>query len=299
MRLRAAAAALTFLVLAGCSHSGESESPSNEAAASQGWVYQLSGYADGGLAEIAAADQGIAVIDLARDGGSAYFTAEEIGTLHEAGKTVYAYFTIGTIETYRPEYEAVADTDMVLNRWGDWPDEHFVAYWDARWWDRVVEPRLDQALEAGFDGVYLDVPNAYEEIDLDLVPGEDRESLAVKMVELIAAAKDHVEAERPDFEVLPQNAPELRRYPGYMDAIDGIGVEDLFFRAHDDPCDEDWCEENLEHVRAMAEAGKRILAVDYAADPGNIAEACGRYAEEGFTGYVTEVDLDAVGPPCP
>ncbi|GAB3993819.1 hypothetical protein GCM10029992_06490 [Glycomyces albus] len=153
-------------------------------------------------------------------------------------------------------------------------------------------------MSAGFDGVYLDVPNAYEEIDLELVPGEGRESLAAKMVELIAAVKGHAEAELPDFEILPQNAPELREYPGYMDAIDGIGVEDLFFRAHDDPCDEDWCAENLEHVRAIAAAGKQILAVDYAAGPDNIAEACDRYAEEGFTGYVTEVDLDAIRPPC-
>lgn len=295
IRLRAALAAvlLALAALTGCSTAGAEP---EEAPA--GWVYQLTGYADDGLEELAAAEQGVAVIDLARDGGEDYFTAEEVGALRESGKEVYAYFTIGSIETYRPEYAAVAETDMVLDHWGDWPDEYFTAYWDGRWWDLVVRPRLDRALAAGFDGAYLDVPNAYEEIDLELVPGEDRESLARKMVDLIAAIDAYAAAERPEFRVLPQNSPELRELPGYLEAIDGIGVEDLFFMDADEPCEAEWCGENLEHVRAIAAAGKLVLAVDYAVEPANVAEACARYAEEGFAGYVTTVELDGVGPPC-
>ncbi|WP_035737123.1 endo alpha-1,4 polygalactosaminidase [Glycomyces arizonensis] len=307
-RLRAALLAVPFL-LAGCTGAdpagadadpsdGESSEGGEAGEAPAGWVYQLTDYADGGLAELAAAEGDAAVVDLARDGGEDYFTAEEIAGLRESGKAVYAYFTVGSIETYRPEYAAVAATDMVLNRWGDWPDEYFVAYWDQRWWDLAVRPRLDRALAAGFDGVYLDVPNAYEEIDLELVPGEDRDSLARKMVDLIAAVDDYAAAERPGFQVLPQNAPELREFPGYMESIDGIGVEDLFFLDSDEPCEAEWCGENLDHVRAIAASGKLVLAVDYATEPANVAEACARYAEEGFTGYVTTVELDAISAPC-
>ncbi|GAB3648142.1 endo alpha-1,4 polygalactosaminidase [Glycomyces tarimensis] len=292
-RIRAALAATAFLA-AGCAAPAGTDARGE----AEEWIYQLTDYDDGGLGAIADTSFDVAVIDLARDGGEDYFTAEEIGALREAGKTVYAYFTIGSIETYRPEYPAVAATDMVLNRWEAWPDEHFVAYWDERWWDLVMRPRLDQALAAGFDGVYLDVPNAYEEIDLELVPGKDRERLALEMVELIVRAKDHLAARRPGFEVLPQNAPELREFPGYMEAIDGIGVEELFFLATDEPCGRDWCAENLEHVRAIAEAGKRVLAVDYAVEEDHRAAACERYAEEGFTGAVAGVDLDGIYRPC-
>ncbi|HEU5128301.1 MAG TPA: endo alpha-1,4 polygalactosaminidase [Glycomyces sp.] len=302
IRLRAASAvplllAGALLAAAGCAGAGAG--PAEEAdAEAPGWVYQLTGYADGGLDELAAAEQGVAVIDLARDGGEDYFTAEEIGALRDSGKDVYAYFTIGSIETYRPEYAAVAGTDLVLNHWDEWPDEYFAAYWDQRWWDLVVRPRLDRAMAAGFDGAYLDVPGAYEEIDLALVPGEDRESLARKMVDLIAAIDAYAGAERPEFRVLPQNAPELRELPGYMESIDGIGVEDLFFMDADEPCEAPWCAENLAHVRAIAAAGKLVLAVDYAVEPANAAEACARYAAEGFTGYVTTVGLDGIDPPC-
>ncbi len=38
-----------------------------------------------------------------------------------------------------------------------------------------MRPRVDQALQAGFDGVYLDTPLAYEELDLKLVQGENRD----------------------------------------------------------------------------------------------------------------------------
>ena len=306
-RLRAALLAAPLL-LAACSGSGvgiESVTATPTDAGSVGppsadapssWIYQLSGYDDDRLDALAAAPHDSAVIDLARDGGEDYFTADEIAAVQDSGKTVYAYFSMGSIETYRPEHPAVAETDMVLNQWGDWPDEYFVKYWDPRWRDLVMQPRLDQAAAAGFDGVYLDVPNAYEEIDLALVPGETRETLAQKMADLVIATDAYAGA---DLQILVQNSPELREFPGYVEAIDGIGVEELFFLATDEPCAEDWCAENLANTRAIRDAGKLILAVDYASEAANIAEACARYGEEGFAGAVAGVDLDAIYPPCP
>lgn len=304
-RLRAALLTVPIL-LAGCVQEAEAEPSgapsSNEAttetqtaASPANWIYQLSDYEDDGLEALAAAPHEAAVIDLARDGGDGYFTADEVASLRDSGKTVYAYFTMGSIETYRPEYPDVAETDMVLNQWGDWPDEYFVQYWDPRWWDLVMRPRLDQAAAAGFDGVYLDVPNAYEEIDLELVPGETRESLAQKMADLVIAVDAYA---GDDLQILVQNSPELREFPGYVDAIDGIGIEELFFLATDEPCTEDWCAENLDNTRAIRDAGKLVLAVDYASEAANVAEACARYEEEGFAGAVAGVDLDVIYPPC-
>ncbi|HEY3717000.1 MAG TPA: endo alpha-1,4 polygalactosaminidase [Jatrophihabitantaceae bacterium] len=261
-----------------------------------GWLYQLSGYPGGRLDALARASGSTAVIDLARDGGSDYFSQAEVSALRASGKHVLAYFTIGSIENYRPEYSKVAA--LKLNRWADWPDEYFVRYWDDAWWRLVVQPRLDQALAAGFDGAYLDVPNAYEEIDLALVPGETREDLGAKMAKLIMRISAYAKARRPGFEIVPQNSPELQQVPGYTAAIDGIGVEELFYLATDEPCTQDFCQENLDSVRALRRAGKFVLAVDYATRPEDIARACARYRAEGFTGYVTTVALDHIRPPC-
>lgn len=265
------------------------------------WAYQLQDYAGSGLESLADASQPLVVIDLARDGGD-YFTAAEVGALRDSGKTVLAYFEIGSIEEFRPEYPALP-RDLILNQWPEWPEEYFVRYWEPAWWDSVVRPRVDQAIDAGFDGVYLDTPLAYEEIDLALVDGEDRDTLGRKMVDLIVRINDYAEGHAPGFGVFPQNAPELRRHPGYTEAIDGLGIEELFFAADDDssdqPCVQDWCTENLAHVRALRDAGKLILAVDYTSEPANIRAVCQRYAVEGFAGYATVRRLDTISPPCP
>jgi cysteinyl-tRNA synthetase len=238
----------------------------------------------------------VAVIDLARDGGSDYFASADISSLRASGKRVLAYFTIGSIEDYRPEYSRVRG--LKLNRWNDWPDEYFVRHWDEQWWHDVVQPRLDQALVAGFDGAYLDVPNAYEEINLELVPGETRDTLGARMAQLIVRASAYAKARRPGFQIVPQNSPELQRFPGYTEAIDGLGVEELSYLATDEKCTGDFCAENLDSVRALRRAGKFVLAVDYATRPGNVARACARDAAEGFYGYVTTVDLDRITAPC-
>jgi len=238
------------------------------------------------------------VIDLARDGGADYFTRDEIAALQAAGKTVLAYIEIAAIAEQRPEYPSVP-RDLILNSWPGWPGEYFVQYWNERWWEVALHPRITQALAAGFDGLYLDATVAYAEIDLELLRGETRVSLGRAMVGLIARISSYAKLQNPEFIIVPQNAPELRGYPGYIEAIDGIGMEELFFLATDQPCDADWCEENLEHVRALRNAGKLVLAVDYADASENRAAACARYAEEGFAGYVGPVELNELRPPCP
>lgn len=266
------------------------------------WVYQLQGYPDGRLDKLVESPHDLAVVDLARDAKTDYFTRQEIAELQQSGKRVLAYFEIGSIENFRPEYRKVKAHDLVLNKWEDWPEEHFVRYWEKAWWDLAVKPRVDQALDAGFDGVYLDTPLAYEEIDLELTPGETRHSLGRKMVDLIVRISQHAKAAQKTFWVFPQNAPELADHDGYTEAIDGIGMEDLFFRStessDDIPCDEAWCAENLKGARTLRDAGKLVLAVDYASKPKNVEHACDRYRDEKFVGYVTVRALDRIRPHC-
>jgi cysteinyl-tRNA synthetase, unknown class len=301
------------LVTAACSTPGSSSGPAADrppepapaapeaVPAITSWVYQLQGYRQGRLDALVRAPHHLAVIDLARDAGTDFFRREEIDAVRASGKIVLAYFEIGSIEDFRPEYRPLRGGagDLILNRWDEWPEEHFVRYWDPRWWELVVEPRIDRALEAGFDGAYLDTPLAYEEVDLSLVPGQTRDSLAGAMVDLIVRISDYAKSERPGFLVVPQNSPELRTYPGYTDAIDGLGMEELFFRATDRPCTEDFCAENLEHARAVRDAGKFVIAVDYATRPDNIRAACARHRSEGFVGYVSVPELDRIATPCP
>ncbi len=188
------------------------------------WVYQLSGYRDDGLGEIAATRFDLAVVDLARDGGGDYFTPAEIAAVRATGKIVLAYFEIGAIENYRPEWSTIPQ-DLLLGPVSGWPGERYVKYWDERWWP-VVSGRVDQAIRAGFDGAYLDMIVTYKEIPANAA-GTNCADLAQKMVDLIARTSQYAKGIAPGFKIVPQNAPELYALPGYLGAIDGLGMEEL------------------------------------------------------------------------
>jgi cysteinyl-tRNA synthetase len=265
------------------------------------WAYQLQGYAGDRLDQLAAGPYHLVVVDLARDAHDDWFTAAELARLRATGKWALAYFEIGSIEDFRPEYPVLRRdaADLVANPWTEWPGEYFVRFYDERWWALVVRPRVEQALRAGFDGVYLDTPLAYEELDPKAAAGRDRAALARAMADLIGRISRYAKQRRPGFLVVPQNSPELRHQPGYAAAVDGIGMEELFFRATDRPCDEDWCAQHLADTRALRDAGKFVLGVDYATRAAGVRSACARYRAERFAGTVTVPDLDRPGPPCP
>ena len=253
------------------------------------WAYQLTGYPDGRLDQIANSSYDLVVIDLARDGTEDYFTRGEIAALQAAGKIVLAYFEIGAIENYRPEWNAIPD-DLKLGPVAGWPDEQLVRYWDPRWWP-IVQGRIDRALAADFDGAYLDMIVAYEEIPA-AVSELDQDERARAMVDLLAQVAAYANARDPAFKIVPQNAPELHTRSGYLDAIDGLGMEELYFLATDTPCDADWCAENREAATAIRDAGKLVLTVDYARRPKNVEAAYTQSRADGFVPYVTNVELD-------
>jgi cysteinyl-tRNA synthetase len=265
------------------------------------WAYQLQDYPGGRLDQLAAGPYQLIVVDLARDAGDDYFTEAEIARVRATGKRVLAYFEIGSIEDFRPEYPVLRAraADLIANEWREWPGEHFVRYYDPRWWTLVVRPRVDQALRAGFDGAYLDTPLAYEQLTLAAARGRDRAALARDMAGLIVRISRYAKQRRPGFLIVPQNSPELRHEAGYSAAIDGIGMEELYFRATDRRCTEDYCAENLAGARALRDAGKFVLGVDYATRAADVRYACGRYRAEHFVGTVTVLDLDRPSRPCP
>jgi cysteinyl-tRNA synthetase len=261
------------------------------------WVYQLTNYTDDRLDELIAADVDLAVIDLARDGGRDFFTRTEIDALKQSGKITLAYFEIGAIEEFRPEWNLVPD-DLKAGPVEGWENEQYVRFWDARWWP-IVRGRIDQAIRAGFDGAYLDLITAYEEIPNT---GLDSEERALRMVNLIAKVSTYAKSKRPDFKIVAQNCPELYTWShwdptpnlDYVNAVDGIAIESVFFLAHDKPASMDWCEENRQNAIAIRAAGKLALGVDYAKKKASIVESYRRQREIDLVPYVSVVALDRI-----
>ena len=260
------------------------------------WVYQLSGYSGNNLNEIAASCYDMAVIDLARDGSSDFFTASEIAMVQASGTDVLAYFEIGAIEDYRPEWDDVP-SDLLLGTLDGWPGEYYIKYWDERWWP-IVQGRVNQAIAAGFNGAYLDMIVTYEEIPAGSA-GTDRADLAQKMVDLIARLSTYAKSVAPNFLVYPQNSPELYVLPGYLESIDGISMEEMYIRATNRPCELSWCYENRANAAAILDAGKVVLSIDYATDADLIESAITQSLDAGFIPFVSVRALDIAPDNCP
>lgn len=113
----------------------------------------------------------VLIIDLFFHDGTS-FTADEIAQLKTKSgggkRKVIAYMSIGEAEDYR--YYWQSDWNTNKPSWMDaenpnWPGNYKVKYWETDWQNIIYknsDSYLNKILAAGFDGVYLDIIDAFE-----------------------------------------------------------------------------------------------------------------------------------------
>jgi cysteinyl-tRNA synthetase len=100
------------------------------------------------------------------------FTVDEINsvkTKHNGGsRLVISYMSIGEAEDYRYYWNSDWKENPPVWLEGenpDWPGCYEVRYWDTTWQQIIFgnpDSYLDKILSKGFDGVYLDIIDAFE-----------------------------------------------------------------------------------------------------------------------------------------
>lgn len=249
------------------------------------WVYVLQGNDPD---RIASANADLVVTDYG-DGGSRAFSPEAVARMKNGGKTrVLAYVSIGEAEDWRfYDMPACAGPENP-----DWPGCRWVAYWDGEWEKILLGAGgyLDQILEAGFDGIYMDKVDAYREVPEG--QGVDRDEACKRMIALVGKIAAHCRAKRPEFLLFPQNAPELFRSPSYAACCDGIGQEECWYAATDEARDDAAdTEKALSSIRSQ---GKLVLTVDYCRGD-RASKARARSRQLGFVPFTTgDVDLNGL-----
>jgi cysteinyl-tRNA synthetase len=228
------------------------------------WAYQLQNPKVAALAE---SPYDLLVVDYSKDGSDEKrLSPKDISILHKFKKTVLCYFSIGEAEEYRFYWQ----NDWKKNQPGflgpenkDWTGNYKVKYWREDWWEKGLRPYLDRILEAGFDGVYLDIVDGYwfwhEQ-------GMEVRDTADEMVKLIKRIADYTRKKAgKNFIICPQNgigifndcSPEYKEV--YFKTIDMVGLESLLFNYHSEE-DKNY---RLQLAKQLAEAGKTILDVEY------------------------------------
>lgn len=150
-----------------------------------------------------------------------------IKTKKSGGKrSVLAYISIGESEDYRDDVKKSRNKSWMTNQGTGWKGNKTVKYWDPDW-QRIVKKRVRAAIDAGYDGVYLDRIDAYERVK---APKGSRAEM-VKFVKDIAA---EARGRKSNAAVAVQNAEELLTDDSYVDAIDAVGKEDLYHGVHHD-----------------------------------------------------------------
>ena len=210
-------------------------------------------------------------------------------------KIFLCYMSIGQSEAYRWYWQPEWGTNPPA--WLDVPDgvwagDHWVHYWNSDW-QRIIygtpESYLDQILALGFDRVYLDRVDAYW-----YYQDQGRENAAREMVDFILNFSAYARKRHPGFGVFPQNSEELgMMFPDFMEAMTGIGVEDLYYgypRDHELSPPE-WTVVRETLLDQWVAAGKLVLTIDYTPRLGQIADAYFRSHARGYVPYETDRSL--------
>lgn len=258
------------------------------------WGYQLQKLK---LDRAAASGHDLLVIDYSKDGSDEGSLApDEIEALQRkpdgGRRVVLSYLSIGEAESYRFYWDKAwksAPPGWLLGENKDWKENYAVAFWDPGWQGIVFGDRensyLDRILDAGFDGVYLDKCDVYEDL---LRKHKDvartRADIAGDMVAFVARLSAYAKERRPGFLIVMQNAESLLERPQLMAAIDGIAKEELIF-GQDAPEKRNIAgdfEETRDLLARARDAGKLVLVVEYLNDKSKTAEAVTIAGNEGF-----------------
>jgi cysteinyl-tRNA synthetase len=134
-------------------------------------------------------------------------------------RAVLAYISIGEAEEGRG-YMKKKGKRWLTNEIQGWAGNYKVRFWDDEW-KSIVKSRVKAAIRAGYDGVYLDRVDTYENIK---APGGSRK----EMIKFVKEISEEARGENANAAIAVQNAEELLTDNGYVDTIDAIGKEDLY-----------------------------------------------------------------------
>lgn len=231
------------------------------------FIYQLQNATYSSLASEAFR---LAVVDMDDTG----MDATQVASLtKDQGKLVLTYLSIGEAEDYRDYWQDGdwnhSPPDFLLGENPDWEGNYSVEFWDEDW-QQIMFSRVDEAIELGYSGIYLDIVDAYTVGRVRNAHSGSEAEIRQEMIDFVIALSEHAKAQKDDFMVVPQNAlgllaqrennPDGSSNKAYLDAVDGLGVEDLWY---DGNRSSGWTNGDLEFIAHALAADKFVLATSY------------------------------------
>lgn len=232
----------------------------------------------------------LAVIDI----DEASFSKEQISKLQDQGKIIVTYLSIGEAENYR-DYWTAGDWDnnppefLELEN-SDFEGNFKVEFWNPEW-QKIILNKIEEIIDAGYNGVYLDIIDAYFYFE-----EKGRGTARQEMIDFVTNIANKARNENLDFLIIPQNAAELVEDENYLSIIDGLGKEDTFF-FDNRKIDKKTREEDFMYLDKIIESGKFILTTDYPTKKRKQCIFIREAKKKGYIPFVSNRDLDKISLP--
>jgi cysteinyl-tRNA synthetase, unknown class len=265
------------------------------------WGYQLQKL---DVEYAAASPFDLLVIDYSHDGSQErVITPAEMARLKTkpdgSRRLVISYVSIGEAEDYRFYWDDAwkgRQPKWLLEENKEWKGNYPVCFWEPGWQSVVCGSPgayLDRIQALGFDGVYLDKCDVFEDLKEKLPKvAATRPDLEGDMVKFIAATSRYLKSQDPNFLVVMQNAETLLEHDALMRAIDGVAKESLLYGIggpeKQNPADEiEFSSALLQKAKA---AGKAVMVVEYLNSAPKIEHARAALRESGCILYIAPKD---------
>ncbi len=190
------------------------------------WGYQLQNYKPPyDLSRISSTKNMLWVIDSETDSGK--INHSKVNILKQNSNTIVSYFSIGEAESYRDYYKEMPK-DLIIEENKNWAGNFRVKYWSPIW-HQIMLAKLDQIIDSGFDGVYLDIVDAYDYYE----PLELKRKRAEQMLQFVTLLHKHAIERDPNFIFIQQNGASiislLEKPSHWIELIAAIAIESMFF----------------------------------------------------------------------
>ncbi|MEQ1670581.1 MAG: MJ1477/TM1410 family putative glycoside hydrolase [Hyphomicrobium sp.] len=235
------------------------------------------------------------------------FTRDEIAPLKikpdGSRRIVLAYLSMGEAERYRYYWQPQWDAAETRPKWlgpenPQWAGNYQVQFADPDWQTVIFGTQmsvLDRIIAAGFDGVYLDRVDAFQDVEATMPGAEDA------MTGFVQRLADHAHRINPDFLIVMQNAEELAKSKSLLARLDGISKEDLLygFDNGDGPNPQQMVTDTVNNLRKAKRAGLKVMVLEYARTAETIAAAQKLATREGYVLHITDRMLGVLSPVAP
>jgi cysteinyl-tRNA synthetase len=255
----------------------------------------------------------LVVMDYAKYGDAeSEYSQNEISQIKSGGlggspKVVLAYMSIGEAEDYRFYWETSWQPGFPA--WlgptnPEWEGNYKVRYWMNGWKEIIYgtatgknKSYLDRIIDQGFDGVYLDIIDAYEYWSSPIGGNErTRIQARIDMYNFLKELRNYaiVNRGKTGFLIFPQNGADIiydekevidSLGQQYLSACDGIGQEDIWYMGTmiQSQKSYDWLTKLLDVFKAH---DKLVLSVDYVWDSANADSTANK---NRYNDYYTKV----------